>query len=35
MGLFDFFKKTDKVGTDSAIDSSNLIEGIEESSEKN
>lgn len=32
MGLFDFFKKTDKVGTDSAIDSSNLIEGIEESS---
>lgn len=33
MGLFDFFKKNDKVKSDSAIDSSNLIEDAETSTE--
>ncbi|MFJ8234674.1 accessory Sec system S-layer assembly protein [Ureibacillus sp. NPDC094379] len=31
MSLFDFFKKTDKVGKDSAIDSNELVEGSEQS----
>lgn len=31
MGLFDLFKKTDKVGKDSAIDSANLLGNAEES----
>lgn len=34
MGLFNFFKKTDKVKSESAVDSSNFIEGSGESSEK-
>ena len=29
MGIFDFFKKTDKVGKDSAIDSKELVKGSE------
>ncbi|MCP1143720.1 accessory Sec system S-layer assembly protein [Lysinibacillus endophyticus] len=29
MGIFDFFKKTDKVGKDSAIDSKELLKGSE------
>ncbi len=33
MNLFSFFKKTDKVGVDSAVDSNELVQGIETSSE--
>ncbi|MBM7607989.1 accessory Sec system S-layer assembly protein [Lysinibacillus composti] len=34
MSLFDFFKKTDKVGRDSAIDSNELVEGSEQTESK-
>lgn len=34
MNLFSFFKKTDKVGADSAIDSNKLVQGAEASSEE-